>query len=62
MEAQTVPTMNDTAAHSHHWRIAEPNGQYSEATCVSCGAEKQFRNWLSESDYITRSEVGLAAA
>jgi hypothetical protein len=61
VEANTAMTTTNTNAHSHHWRIAEPNGQYSEAVCVSCGAEKQFRNWLSESDYITRSEVGLAA-
>lgn len=57
----TMTTMTMTPQHSHHWRIAEPDGEYSDAVCVACGAEKRFRNWLAETDYITRSEVGLAA-
>lgn len=64
MENRTdnTATMNSIDKnHSHHWRIAEPDGEYSDAVCVGCGAEKRFRNWLAETDYITRSEVGLAA-
>lgn len=62
METRTelIMTANDMQ-HAHRWRISEPNGEYSDAVCVACGAEKQFRNWLAETDYITRSEVGLAA-
>ena len=54
-------TQLSTATHAHHWRINEPNGEFSHAVCKSCGAERAFRNWLAETDYISRSEIGLAA-
>ena len=54
-------TQLTTATHAHHWRINEPNGEFSHAVCKSCGAERAFRNWLAETDYISRSEIGLAA-
>lgn len=36
---------------AHHWRIAEPNGPLSDATCRKCGADKRFRNSEAESGY-----------
>lgn len=49
------------ADHFHHWRIAEPNGQMSRGVCKICGAEKDFKNWLSEGDFITNEEHRLGA-
>lgn len=35
--------------HAHRWRIEEPDGRnVSPGTCVTCGAEKEFRNWFDE--------------
>lgn len=42
--------------HFHRWRIDEPNGPVSMGLCSECGAVKEFRNWLSESDFITNEE------
>ncbi len=63
VEATTLDTIESPATpeHAHHWRIEEPNGQSSHAICKKCGAEREFRNWLAETDFITRSEIGLAA-
>jgi len=47
--------------HKHRWRIAEPNGPVSVGTCKVCGAEKEFRNWLSDMDFITNEEHRQAA-
>jgi hypothetical protein len=41
--------------HSHRWRIGEPAGPTSPATC-RCGAVREFRNWIREADYLTREE------
>jgi hypothetical protein len=48
-------------AHAHRWRIEEPNGAFSLGVCKVCGAEKQFRNWLEETDFITNEEHRVAA-
>jgi hypothetical protein len=47
--------------HAHRWRIDEPNGAMSRGRCRICGAQKEFRNWLAETDFITNSEYALAA-
>ena len=47
--------------HFHHWKIEEPNGQVSRGVCKHCGVEKQFKNWLSDGDFITNEEHRSAA-
>ncbi|MFN0096043.1 MAG: hypothetical protein ACKVVT_14870 [Dehalococcoidia bacterium] len=49
------------ADHYHRWRIDEPNGPQSRGTCKVCGAEKMFKNWLSDMDFITNEEHRMAA-
>jgi len=49
------------AAHSHHWVIEEASGPYSAGRCKVCGATKAFKNWLSDSDFITNEEHRQAA-
>lgn len=58
--AVTQPTASATD-HSHRWRIPEPDGPMSIGVCKVCGAEKQFRNWLSDMDFITNEEHRQAA-
>lgn len=36
--------MTATNTHTHRWRIAEPNGPYSEGVCRECGATRMFGN------------------
>ncbi|MCC6959169.1 MAG: hypothetical protein IT301_04925 [Dehalococcoidia bacterium] len=48
--------------HFHRWRIEEPNGQLSIGTCKTCGATKEFKNWLSDGDFITNEEHRMASA
>jgi hypothetical protein len=47
--------------HAHRWRIPEPDGPMSIGVCKVCGAEKQFKNWLSDTDFITNEEHRQAA-
>ncbi|HJP40831.1 MAG TPA: hypothetical protein QGF35_03905 [Dehalococcoidia bacterium] len=47
--------------HLHRWRIEEPNGPVSKGACKVCGAEKEFKNWLSDMDFITNEEHRVAA-
>lgn len=47
--------------HFHRWRIDEPNGPVSLGVCKVCGAEKQFKNWLADGDFITNEEHRMAA-
>jgi hypothetical protein len=49
------------ATHAHHWIIDEANGPESAGRCRTCGAEKQFRNWLPEADFVTNEEHRSAA-
>ncbi len=51
-----------TAEHFHRWRIEEPSGPISLGTCKICGATKEFKNWLSDGDFITNEEHRVAAA
>jgi len=37
----------------HHWKIASPNGVYSEGTCIYCSSRADFRNgpkWTDSSE------------
>jgi len=45
-------------AHSHRWRIEEPSGPLSQGHCLVCGAVREFRNWLQESDLATSGAPG----
>lgn len=56
--------MEDTMAatnsrHAHHWRIDEATGPMSQGRCVSCGAEKTFRNYPNE-EILQRAEYVAA--
>lgn len=35
--------------HTHHWKIAAPDGPQSLGVCSGCGATRQFRNHLTTS-------------
>jgi hypothetical protein len=62
MEATSITATNDQTTHAHRWRIDEPSGQQvSRGVCKVCGAEKQFKNWLEDGDFITNTEHRLAA-
>lgn len=58
---ETKPTTEAKADHMHRWRIDEPNGPTSTGICKVCGAEKTFRNWLPDMDFITNEEHRVAA-
>ena len=47
--------------HAHHWRIDEANGPLSSGVCKICGIAKPFKNWLSDTDFITNTEHQVAA-
>lgn len=49
------------ADHGHRWRIDEPSGPVSTGVCKICGETKEFKNWLSDSDFITNEEHRMAA-
>jgi len=57
----TRPQPAAAADHFHRWAIDEPNGPTSMGTCKICGASKQFKNWLSDMDFITNEEHRTAA-
>ncbi|MCC6382367.1 MAG: hypothetical protein IT304_07645 [Dehalococcoidia bacterium] len=62
--AETTTTNQAEAArpdHYHRWRIEEPNGPVSTGVCKICGQTKQFKNWLSDMDFITNEEHRIAA-
>ena len=48
--------------HFHRWRIDEPSGPVSLGRCYESGAVKEFKNWLSESDFITNEEHRMTRA
>ena len=29
---------------THHWRIARPQGEFSDGVCLNCGETRSFRN------------------
>jgi len=58
----TVDTaVYDLVDHAHRWILDEPNGPVSNAVCRRCGAERRFRNWLDEIDFITTDDERRAA-
>jgi len=59
--ASVEPKPETQADHFHRWRIEEPNGPTSKGVCKVCGAEKEFKNWLADSDFITNEEHRVAA-
>jgi hypothetical protein len=60
--AQAIATQPGAASgHAHRWRIPEPDGPVSLGVCKVCGAEKPFKNWLSDTDFITNEEHRQAA-
>lgn len=63
MEPQTTATetQQPPADHAHRWVLESPNGPTSRGVCKICKAEKGFRNWLAEADFITSEERRLAA-
>jgi hypothetical protein len=50
------------ADHAHRWVIEEPNGPISRGRCKICRQERDFKNWLSETDFITNEEYRQTAA
>jgi hypothetical protein len=61
MAAKTAQAIAGGPDHFHRWRIEEPNGPLSEGVCKICGATRQFKNWLSDMDFITNEEHRVAA-
>lgn len=51
-----------TEQHFHRWRIDEPNGAVSTGVCKTCGATKEFKNWLADGDFITNEEHRVSSA
>ena len=54
-------TREAPAPHAHHWVIEEASGPLSGGRCKTCGAIKEFKNWLADGDFITNEEHRLAA-
>ncbi len=62
MSKHSTTSTASTAQHFHRWRIDEPAGPVSKGHCYECGAVKEFKNWLSESDFITNEEHRMTRA
>jgi len=60
MEA-TIHEITPRAEHAHHWLIEEASGPVSRGQCKRCGATKEFKNWLEDTDFITNEEHRIAA-
>ena len=58
VEQQTEVMMEMSAASddscAHHWQIATPDGETSDASCKICGATRSFANY-SPGRTMTRS-------
>ena len=63
MQSITATHTAEPAAtdHAHHWLIEEAQGAQSRGVCKRCGAIKEFKNWLEDSDFITNEEHRVAA-
>jgi hypothetical protein len=61
-EAKASATSAAAPDHFHRWLIDEPNGPTSRGVCKVCGTTKEFKNWLSDGDFITNEEHRSAAA
>lgn len=62
MSETTAISSKATEQHFHRWRIEEPSGPMSKGVCRECGATKEFKNWLSDGDFITNEEHRVMAA
>ena len=51
---ETMETKRDEQC-VHYWVIDPPEGPVSRGTCKICGAEKEFRNFLSYSPWDNQS-------
>ena len=60
MEA-TVHEITAREEHAHHWLIEEARGATSTGRCKRCGATRDFKNWLEDTDFITNEEHRSAA-
>ena len=47
--AVAEPEILETTACLHQWMIASPNGPSSKGTCLACGIEKEFPNYIEGS-------------
>jgi len=61
MEATILDLAPRTAQHAHHWIIEEASGPLSKGRCKTCGASRDFKNWLEDTDFITNEEHRQAA-
>ena len=59
---ETTFTTTPNGAHAHRWVIEEPHGPVSQGHCKVCRAEREFKNWLAETDFITNEEHRQATA
>jgi len=57
-----METNSECSANHHHWLIDEANGERSAGHCKHCFARRDFRNWLSEFDFIGREESRAVGA
>jgi len=57
-ESELAPS---APGHAHHWVIDEAAGPQSHGVCRECHEERDFRNWLTETDFVTRGERLYAA-
>ena len=48
--------------HRHYWKIAQANGPTSAGVCKHCGENREFRNWLTETDFMGREELTGASS
>ena len=37
---------------AHHYRIEEPEGEFSVGTCLKCGYQREYKNHSSPMDYV----------
>ena len=59
---ETTFTLVRPTDHAHRWVIEEPNGPVSRGRCKLCLAERDFKNWLAESDFIGNEDYRQIAA
>jgi hypothetical protein len=55
-QTATKPQLATAADHFHSWAIEEAHGPTSMGVCKICDTTKQFKNWLSDMDFITNEE------
>ena len=43
----------------HYWVIESPTGSFSKGSCKTCGAEKEFKNYIFYSPWETQEGKGV---